>query len=910
MSQRVNKQTNYQSGRSPRFCLKPVTAAVCLILSPWAVAEDYFDPGFLGLAGEKNTVDLSVFSQEGGVAEGTYTVSVFVNNRSEGTETFEFRKNADGVIAPVLTPALLEAWGVNVSGVPALSALAADSQVDNLGGLIPQASAKLDLSRLRLNISVPQVAMSPNYARYVSPSLWDDGIPALLTNYSLSAGRSTSRYSGQTTHNDNLFATLRSGLNAGPWRLRSTVTHTYSGGSGERASQSNTRFSNTYLSRDIRALRSSLLIGESQTGSEIFDSVPFQGVKLSSDEQMLPGELRGFAPAVSGVANSNARITVRQNGNVVYETYVAPGPFYINDIQQSGMSGDYDVTVTEADGSERQFVVPYSSLPVMLRPGGWKYELTGGRYDGNLTSSSRGADFVLGTAVYGLPQNITVYGGALIARDYQSVSAGSGISLGYAGALSADITHSNARFENDKTRTGQSYRVRYSKSLASTGTSVDLTALRYTTEHYYTFGEFNSEGYRRQDGVSPWTLQRRRSSFQTQISQQMDSFGSLHLRYSRDDYWGSDKTLTGMSLGYSNSFKGVSVGVNYNIDRIKNDNNQWPENRQVSMNVSVPFSVFGYNRDFQAMYATASVTHDNHGKTSNYTGVSGSLLDGDFSYSVNQSWGNQGQTANSNANLAYQGSRGSVSAGYSYSNTTQSMNMNLSGGMLVHSEGITLSRSLGESVALVSAPDAGGVGVNGNAAVTDFRGYAVMPYLTNYTRNSIGLDPTTLPDDVDLTQTNINVYPTKGAVVKASFATRVGYKVLMTLMHGRDVVPFGAVASLADTKPGEDISGIVGDYGQVYLAGLPEIGKLLVKWGSQSSQQCMAQFNLSKLVMSPDMAIRQMTVSCTGTGSSAAASVPAAISVPQVPVVSGDFAASESDAPVMKKTRWLQIPPQ
>lgn len=909
MSLSVNKQTKFLSEYSPRFCLKPLTAAVCLMLSPWSAAEDYFDPGFLGLAGEKNTVDLSVFSQEGGVAEGTYTVSVFVNNRSEGTETLEFRKNSDGMISPVLTPALLEAWGVNIGSVPALSALATDSQLDNLGEFIPQASAKLDLSRLKLNISVPQIAMSPNYARYVSPSLWDDGIPALLTNYSLSAGRTTSRYSGQTTHNDNLFATLRSGLNAGPWRLRSTVTHTYSGGSGDRASQGNTRFSNTYLSRDIRALRSSLLIGESQTGGDIFDSVPFQGVKLSSDEQMLPSQLRGFAPPVSGVANSNARITVRQNGNVVYEIYVAPGPFYINDIQQSGMSGDYDVTVTEADGSERQFVVPYSSLPVMLRPGGWKYELTGGRYDGNLTSGSRSADFLLGTAVYGLPQNITLYGGVLIARDYNSVSAGTGISMGYAGALSADITHSGSRFDGDKTRTGQSYRVRYSKSLVSTGTSVDLTALRYSTENYYSFGEFNSEGYRRQDGVSPWTLQRRRSSFQTQISQQMDAFGSLHLRYNRNDYWGSDKTLTGMSFGYSNNFKGVNVGINYNIDRVKNDNNQWPENRQVSMSVSIPFSVFGYNRDFQAMYATASVSHDNHGKTSNYTGISGSLLDGNLSYGVNQSWGNQGQTANSNANLAYQGSRGSVSVGYSYSDTTQSMNMNLSGGMLVHSEGITLSRPLGESVALVSAPDAGGVGVNGNAAVTDFRGYAVVPYLTNYTRNSIGLDPTTLPDDVDLTQTNINVYPTKGAVVKASFVTRVGYKVLMSLKHGQGMVPFGAVASLADTKPGEDISGIVGDYGQVYLAGLPEIGKLLVKWGSQSSQQCTAKFNLSKLVMSPDMAIRQMTVSCLGSDSSADSS-PAAVSAPQIPVVSGAFAVSESDAPAVKKTRWLQIPPQ
>lgn len=907
-----NNKRNILSHRAfASLRLHPLAGGLLLALSPWAAAEDYFDPGFLGLSGEKNTVDLSVFAKEGGVAEGTYTVSVFVNTRNEGVHTLVFRKNTDGVIAPELTPALLETWGVNVDGVPELSVLPTDKPLDNLSKLIPQTSAKLDLSRLRLDISIPQIAMSPDYARYTDPSLWDEGIPALLANYNLSAGRSTNRYSGRTTHNDNLFATLRSGLNVGPWRLRSTITHTYNSGNGSQQSKSNTRFSNTYLSRDIRGLRSSLLIGESQTGSDIFDSVPFKGIKLTSDEQMLPSQLRGFAPAVSGVANSNARVTVRQNGNVVYETYVAPGPFYINDIQQSGMSGDYDVTVTEADGSERQFVVPYSSLPVMLRPGGWKYELTGGRYDGSLTAGSRRADFVLGTAVYGLPKDITLYGGALIARNYQSVSAGTGISLGYVGALSADVTHSNARFDGDKALAGQSYRVRYSKSLVSTGTSVDLTALRYSTEHYYSFNEFNSEGYRRQEGVNPWILQRRRSSFQTQISQQMDSFGTLHLRYSRDNYWGSDKTLTGMSLGYSNNIKGVGIGVNYNIDRIKNDNNQWPENRQVSLNVSVPFSVFGHNRDFQAMYATTSVTHDNRGKTSNNTGLSGNLLDGNLSYSVNQSWGNQGQNANSNANVAYQGSSGSVSAGYSYSDTTQSMNMNASGGMLVHSGGVTLSRSLGDSVALVSAPDAGGVGVNGKSAVTDSRGYAVVPYLTNYTRNSIGLDPTTLPDDVDLTQTNVNVYPTKGAVVKASFATRVGYKVLMTLKHGQGMVPFGAVASLADTKPGEDVSGIVGDYGQVYLAGLPEIGKLLVKWGGSASQQCTAQFNLSKLVMSPDVAIRQLTVSCLGEHSSSV-KPGSSLSVGEqlVPAAQTITIPDISSPTVVKKNRWLQVPPQ
>lgn len=582
---------------------------------------------------------------------------------------------------------------------------------------------------------------------------------------------------------------------------------------------------------------------------------------------MLPTQLRGYAPTISGVANSNARITVRQNGNVIYETYVAPGAFYINDIQQAGLSGDYDVTITEADGSERQFVVPYSSLPVMLRPGGWKYELASGRYDGNLTTDSRRSDFVLGTAVYGLHNNVTLYGGTLLAKDYQSLSLGSGFSLGNFGALSTDVTHSSAKFsgaaqQGSDRQTGQSYRIRYSKSLMSTGTSVDLTALRYSTEHFYSFSEFNSQGYRLEEGLSPWTLQRRRSSFQTQLSQQMAEYGSLHFRANRDDYWGSNRTLTGLSLGYSNSIKGIGYGVNYNIDRVKDPRGNWPENRQLSFNVNVPFSLFAQGKNLQSIYATYSMTHDNNGRTQNNTGLSGSVMDGKLSYSVSQSWGNQEQTANSNMNVGYQGNKGSISGGYSYSNTSQNINMNASGGVLVHSEGVTFSRTMGDSVALVSAPGASGVSVNGGVAVTDWRGYAVSPYLLDYNKNSIGLDPSTLPMDVDLVQSNVNVYPTKGAVVKASFTTRIGYQVLMTLKQETKYVPFGAIATLVSDDGAETINSIVGDSGQVYLTGLPENGKLLVKWGEDAAQQCQVNFDLRNLTMSADMPIRQVSYRC------------------------------------------------
>ncbi len=248
--------------------------AWCLLLSiSPAQAGDYFDPGFLG--GDDNSqVDLSAFSEAGGVEPGEYIVQVFINQRNAGQYPLLFQKNNQGQIAPVLTPAQLEAFGVNVRHLPEMKSMPSTATIDNLGEVIPQALTRLDLAHLRLDISVPQVAMQPEVRGAIDPSQWEDGISALIANYNMSAGRTTNSSQNQTTHNNNLFATVRAGANAGPWRLRSTMTHTrfaYSGGDNQaQPAQNDTRFSSTYLARDIRAMRSTLQVGESNTGSDIF----------------------------------------------------------------------------------------------------------------------------------------------------------------------------------------------------------------------------------------------------------------------------------------------------------------------------------------------------------------------------------------------------------------------------------------------------------------------------------------------------------------------------------------------------------------------------------------------------------------------------------------------------------------
>lgn len=314
-----------QIKRPVYYYLNPLAISVMFILSPWAFGDDYFDPSFLGLSGETNPIDLSAFSQEGGVAEGKYTLAVFLNQQDVGQLTLMFKKNSRNIVAPQITPKQLALWGVNVTNIPDLKSLPLDQPIDDLSEYIPQAVTKFDLARLRLDISIPQVAMDPQYVRYADPAQWQDGIPALIFNYNLSAGQTRNKnQGGETSQTNNVFASVRAGANMGPWRLRSNITHTsveYSGRENQSSNtQQQTRFSNTYLSRDIKGLRSSLLVGEANTSGDIFDSVSFRGIKLNSNEQMLPSQLRGYAPSIRGISNSNARITVRQNGNIVYES--------------------------------------------------------------------------------------------------------------------------------------------------------------------------------------------------------------------------------------------------------------------------------------------------------------------------------------------------------------------------------------------------------------------------------------------------------------------------------------------------------------------------------------------------------------------------------------------------------------
>ncbi|MEG9083308.1 fimbria/pilus outer membrane usher protein, partial [Escherichia coli] len=173
----------------------------------------------------------------------------------------------------------------------------------------------------------------------------------------------------------------------------------------------------SYLQRAVIPLKAQLTLGDSSAPADVFDSVPFRGVQLASDDDMLPDSLKGYAPVVRGIARTNAQVVIRQNGYQIYQSYVAPGAFEITDMYPTGGAGDLDVTIKEADGSEQHFTLPYASVPVLQREGRLKYALTGGQYRA-YNSSVEKTPFGQIAAIYGLQKGITIYGGGQGASKY------------------------------------------------------------------------------------------------------------------------------------------------------------------------------------------------------------------------------------------------------------------------------------------------------------------------------------------------------------------------------------------------------------------------------------------------------------------------------------------------------------
>ncbi|MFJ3358430.1 outer membrane usher protein FimD [Serratia liquefaciens] len=875
--------TTHIPNRYPLYSHQRFVAFVVLGALSYPVgAADWFNPAFLSKdAGA--VADLSRFESGAGQAPGVYRVDIWMNDEYVTTSSLRFdaEDHASGQVTskeespqgddtglhPCLTLKWLERFGLDTSSLKTSTNKMGEGQCVDVSRLYPGATSRFDFSSQKLFLSFPQAALQNSARGYIPPEEWDEGIPAILLNYTLTGDH------GRTEESH--YLNLDGGVNVGAWRVRHNGAWSYTDyNNGNK--QNRWQNISTFAQRTIIPFKSELVIGDSSSSSEVFDSLGFRGMRLYSSESMYPDSQQGYAPTVRGIASGRSRVTIRQNGYVIYQNVVQAGAFEITDLNPTSSSGDLDVTIEADGGGSQHFTVPYSTVPLLQREGRLKYEAIAGRYRSGTTEKGE-PYFVQGTLARGFGNGMTLYGGSQIAARYQSASIGLGRNLGVFGAVSSDLTSARSRLADDSEHQGQSLRFLYAKSLNTLGTTFQLLGYRYSTRGFYTLDEVawdTMQGYQyswRDEGdgrgyqsepVSYHDLRRnKKGRFQLNISQQLGELGSVYVSGSQQTYWNSPGSDTRYQVGFSSGWHGINYNLAWSMNRTPGLSGT---NRLLSLNVSVPIGRWLGNgmpdkEALNRMYTTAQASRDQDGNTTMQTGVSGTLLEGNnLSYSVMQGRSSTGGESG-NVNASWRGTYGTASAGYSHNRYDNSLNWDVSGGMALHADGLTLSQSLGDTNVLIKAPGAKGVQVENETGVkTDWRGYAIVPYATVYRRNRVALSVNSLDMHTDLEDNVQSVVPTEGALVRAEYRAHTGVRALLTLMNGARPVPFGAMV----TEKTSGVTGIVSEGGQAYLVGLPLSGVLDVMWGQGANERCRVPFKLAD--GSEKLPVVQMTLTCSG----------------------------------------------
>lgn len=811
--------------------IKPLVLLIFFVIhdsnSEELAANYTFDPAFINIGNDKkvNVPDLSYFSRADGVLPGEYPVDVNVNNESFGTETILFVSLGKGKVIPRLTETSLKRWGVDITK---LNITDGSILSNELSKQIEGLEVKFNKSKQILNVNIPQSWIYHPVWSEVPPKAWDDGETSLLVNYRYSDVRQRLN----STSIDNQSLAINSGLNIGGWRVR------------HNGYWNSSKYGWTNLNTSLRHDYSfgqggQLTFGQTSTDDGVFESFPFEGVSIASDDGMLVPWMRTYSPIIRGTAFTPAQILVRQNNMIIWQGDVPAGPFELKDVFPL-YDGDMDIEIRESNGEVRHFTQSSSTLPILQRKDRMRYHAAIGKYRDVNSSFKDEPSFMQYSAARGVGWDTTIFGGIIVAENYSSAAFGVGKYISSIGAFSLDLSYSDSDAvskDNAKLKNGSVTRLMFAKGFESTGTYLNFTGQFYNSKNFYSFNEYQ------QMKIGDSSRFDKTNKITTQLQQSIGDTSQLILSSDWTTYRNTEDSRQ-FRLSYSLPVKKVSTSLSLNYSKQP----QYEDiDKSVYLSVSVPFSAF-------SNYSNASLTtnvYNSGNSTNTQVGVSGYILDQKLYYSFMEGYHRGSSDSRlGNATLRYKSSKGEIQSTVSHQHNTKQLQFGVNGGVVIHKKGIVFSQalSLDGANALIDTNGVENIKVKRGIGIsTDFNGYAVVPYLSPYRKNGISLDVNKVNEETEIIKSDLTLIPSRGALVHAKFNVVSGHKALITLIRKNgDFVPFGAISSLKGEIGGNSVTSIVSNDGQVWMSGMPDRGEMHVQWGDNKENQCSARFVLEE----------------------------------------------------------------
>lgn len=667
----------------------------------------------------------------------------------------------------------------------------------------PQTIVTLKPNSAMVDLLVPTDALVPDAP--AQPEYATGGVAGLLNYDLLAVGNSfaggSSRYYS---------ASGEFGFNAGDWIVRSRSMYSSDGAA------SNVSHLYLYGQRTFVPQEAVFQGGEINVGNSIFAGPAIYGVQwmpeLALKRAVSPGT------AVEGIAQTQARIEVRQAGALIFSTVVPPGPFALANIPLLNGSNDLDVTVIEANGAARRFLIPAAQLgagTLGVTPG---YAIAAGKLR-QLGDDPRVKPWlVTATGTWEAGRRAAVTGGVLIGTQYQSVAGGLDARLGGTTSASMRAILSNAARES----------LRGAQFMGSVSTQL-LPALAAN----FTMTQ-QTPGYRSitdttEDTTVDWIGGHYRGQYTAGVAWGHPVLGAFSANYN----WSSLFTGVGtrrLTASWGRTFRLATVSLNVEKGvggRASGNGNS------VYLSVSVPLG----KRSLR--------TYVNRVDGSTRLGATYSEQVSDLlNYSLNADFRPEdgGAAGSANASLTPYYTRLNLGVAQ-YGASSTSYNAELSGGVLAHAHGVTFSPyAIGDTFGVAAL----GSGLGGvrlatphGPAWTDAWGRAVISSAPAYAQSRVEVATRTLPRNVDIGNAHMQIHPGRGSVSYLNFDVM---QVRRLLLHARDDAgaPLPRNATVTD-QDGNFLTTVLND-GTIFLPNTSITQGLRVT--GQDGTACMLAFKV------------------------------------------------------------------
>ncbi|HEP0498255.1 fimbrial biogenesis usher protein [Enterobacter kobei] len=779
------------------FCVRAIlcgTLPLVLLDSTSVLAREVtFDTGIMQTLG-LNTDLNHYFAEAPRFLPGTHSVSVKVNGKERGMAAVRFNK--DGVLC--FDNDLMEFAGL--MPVPIESDEACHDIRDNY----PKAIINALPNQEAVELYLPAEAVNSLSADIKN---FQHGGTAALLNYSLFSTHNdygdndTSRYSQ---------ASLEAGFNTMDWALRSRYILTDDNGSR------NAESIYTYAEHVFAAQKMTMQVGEINAMSNVLSGVPITGVQFMPTSGLAK---TSSGVSVSGIAQSSqARVEVRQNGQLVFSTLVPAGPFTLDDVPVVRNNVDLDVSVVESDGATNRFIVPASQVRArnLSRPQGLTLSVGQVRSIESEYSDPLVMNISDGWRISPW-MNLLASGAA--AENYQAAGGRTEFQINDDWTLSTGAAVSSANFSD-----------------SSSGVKTDLQSDYILNEYVGLSGSAThySGEYR-------------------EMADAMD-----------DDYQGYDNTYSG-NVRFSSPLAGVfSAGFNYNQTNGGRDDSRylllsWGKTfsyASVSMNWQSAVGNVDDDQDNEMFYVNVSIPLGGSQSISSYMrkqgdsttyGVSnsGSLGDNTHYYiSADRDQDTKDNSFNGNINTNLHYTQLSVGGGTSGDNQ-RNYSATLSGGVAMHKEGVTFSPySIQDTFAIARLSEKkSGVEISTPQGTvwTDPWGQAVVPSLNEWHNSRIEIDANKLPQSMTLANGTKYIAAGHASVSEIDFKVLNSRRVMLSVKQANGQ-PLNKGISIVDEKGNYIVTTV--DDGHVFINDADQLSALYALDGN-NNRLCKIDYTLA-----------------------------------------------------------------